>query len=679
MSSTLFLGALCLMGIIGICILLHLKQLKIEKNQSHQVSSFVIDGIRVFGLRSFSSLVQLLIYTTLVLRLFSSVFNQPFSWHHIASFFCGGLAMSLSLFIVAGLVPKLIPTLIDKSKGYLKDGLQCQLNSVFMLGFSIIAIILFIFFLLFHTVSFQSVIGYGFGIIFSSFFIRIGGGLFKASADIGKSTSKILHPSLPHDHDSNPGLLLDISGDYIGKICGFCSDIIGSFIMSIIAMLLFSEAFTQQQLGTTSFLSHLQSLPFYILAISIFGNILGFLLAKWRIHQHAFQNVLLESLYTTIIICGIGTYMVTQAIPNLTDTSIWTGIHTFKPFLAYIIGLVGAFFICFTSEVLTSYRYPTSKNLAQHAEFKSPITHILSLSMGLRNNGIFLMYLLLITGTSYIAAGLYGIALASMGMLCVTTNIISINSFGPLASSTYNIAKLSTTSTTVLNHTNKMRSIGQSTIAIGNGFSSAIAIMATLSLFLSLVCYSPHTFSDLMSINMLWLVGLIAGLILPLCASGFLLKTLTRAILFIVKDIKSQFEHIPFLKEGKAKPDIVHIADQTARKCMDGLIIPGILIAFIPITIGYLINLPMLIAIALGSFLCGAGLTFYWATSGDVINNAKHYIENGHCGGPESSSFSCIKDIDCIADAYKDVLSPSLNIMIKSIMILAVVMMLFLQ
>ncbi|RAP29000.1 hypothetical protein DID78_04145 [Candidatus Marinamargulisbacteria bacterium SCGC AG-343-D04] len=663
---------------IALLILFQVKKLSIEKNQSHQVSSFVIDGIKAYGLRSFSSIMQIILYTSLVLLIFSNILDKTFDWIQIGAFFLGGLSMSLSLFVIAGLVPHFIPKVIEKSKGYFNDSLTIQFNITTILGFLVISTVLLIGLILYHFYSYTPLIGYSLGIIFSSFFMRIGGGLFKASIDIGKNTSHALETSLPTD-ERNPSTLLDISGDYIGKICGFCSDILGSFFISFLSILIFSHAFELHHFLSDSLITSLKDLPFTIISISIVGSIIGFLFAKYRISTQSSQNVLLESLYTALIICGIGTYIITKPIPSELPPSIWTGFYTFKPFISYLTGLIGAAIICYTSEILTSYTHPFSKNIAQHSQFTAPITQIMSLGLGLQSNFIYLIYILGICGFSYLFAGLFGIALASLGMLSVSSTIIAIHSFSPLATSAHSIAEYSTTSKTILNHTHKLKSLGESTIAIGNGFSTLTALISSFSLFLAFVCLTNYSFSDLFSINMLWIAGLFSGVILPLITSGFLIKECTNTILFIVKETKRQFQEIPYLKEGKAKPDMINISDKTARFCMDGLIIPGILVALIPISIGYLINLPMLIAFSLGTLLIGSTLAFYWAITGDVISNAKHYIQRGHCGGINSKNYTAIQQSDNFANIYKDILSPTLGIIMKSTMVITITMLVFLN
>lgn len=663
-------------GLFGLFILIYISTQKTEKNLSHQVSSFVIDGIKAYALRAFSSIMQVILYLSLVFLILSFVFKTPFPWTQIGAFFAGGVAMSISLYVITIFVPRLIPNICEKSKGYLKDGLHFQFNISTMIGFTVSSIIMLTLCGILYWTSLTHAIGYGVGILFASFFTRIGGGVFKASIDIGKTIAEIRNPELPHDDNRNPAVLLNITGDYISKLCGFSSDIIGSYVLSFLSCLLLITGLESQLIIHADLIKPIQQLPYIILSLGFIGSFGGFIISHLRIKKYFYSNILLEALYAALIICTVGLFFFTKNFPILKSKTVWLGFSTFNPFIAYSCGIIGAFLICYLAEVLTSSLYKNAKNVAENAEYSGAFTQLLTMEKGLKSTGLFLSLLLLTGYVSYISAGLFGISLACLGILSVTPIIISINSFSPLSSSVYNIARLSTSSKTIVDHTKKMNIIGQSTIALGNGFSILTSILASFSLFFGFVCFTETSFQTLFSLNMLWLVGLISGLTLPLFAAGYLLSSVISIAKYIIKEVKRQFDQIPYLKEGKAKPDITKAADKTARISMDGLIYPGIIIALIPIILGYVLNVSMLIGLALGTLLTGITLLFYWSVSGDLPHNAKHYIEDGHCGGSQSLPHLAIKQADLVGDIYKDVLSPCLTIFIKSVMILAVIILL---
>tara|TARA_A100001015_G_C15041488_1_gene739978 strand:+ start:3107 stop:4957 length:1851 start_codon:yes stop_codon:yes gene_type:complete len=612
-SAEIYLMWFCIiLVIVNTFGLYKLLQTKLEKNLSHQSSSLIIDALKIYGLRSFSGIFQVLLYTSIVLLILSQLLGTEFLWNQIGAFFLGGISMSILLFILIGITPQLIPIIIQKAKGYLKDGLHMQFNITTMISFIIISIILINGILLLKFGNFKLLIGYALGIVYASFFIRIGGGIFSASSEIGYSISKIKNAPLPHNDQRNPGLFIEIASDYINKLCGFSADIIASFILSLLSCVLFAYAFEKHNFISIESVSIFKSLPWKILVISMAANILGIILTKLRISQNKSQNMLLESLYLVISICAISTFFLTQSLPSVQTNTIWLGKNSFYPFLAYLSGLLGAGFICFSSEILTSKKHRYAKNCASQQEFGSAIIHLYSFSLAFKSNLIYLLYIIVITGLSYLSAGLYGISLASIGMLCVITTIISINSFLPLSTSASKIAAITTSSTTIQTHTNKMKLIGESTLAIGNAYSTITTLISCFGLFFSFICFKNYSFNDVFFMDTLLIGGLILGIIIPLSATGYLLEICMNISKVITKEIKKQFEQIPYLIQGKAKPDIVKLSDTITRFSMDGLIIPGILTVLIPILIGYLIDVSILLWFALGSLLLSIALSFSW-------------------------------------------------------------------
>ncbi len=666
-----------ILGIIGIIQLIFTKKIKLKKNQSHKISALVSDGIKLYGLRAFSSILQILTYTSLIFYLLSIFLNKQFLWSQIGAFYLGGLSMSITLFILTGIIPAFIPKILEKSKGYFKDSFIIHFNTVSMLGFISISLVLIIGFSLLD-VSYKLLIGYGLGVIFSSLFTRIGGGLFKVSSHIGLGISKMRDPNLPHKDVRNTGYLVNIAADYAHKLSGFCSDIIGSFFLSILSMILFAFAFEKNTHLSTTILDQLKSLPLHIISISIIGSLIGYGFVHLRLKRNAYQNILLENLYVALIICSIGTYFIMKSLDPIDHLSVWTGLYTFKPYYAYLAGLIGVTLICYTSEVLTSSKYKTANLCAQESEFGSSMIHLFGISLGLKSNFLYLIYILLICIVSYISAGFYGISIATLAMLSVSSTIITINSFSPLAKSVNKIANLSSSSHTILNHSKKMNHLGSATIAIGNGYSAITSLLASCTVCLATIYLAGYSYDSLFSINTVWLLGIILGVMIPLISSGFLVSVVQKTSKYFVNEIKRQFNEIPFLSEGKANPDIIKCTDKAVCYSMDGLIIPSILIALIPILIGYLLNIATLLAFAIGALLSCFSLSFYWSIAGDVIGNARTQFNNGRYGGDNSPYYKEIDQSNQIGTLYKDLLGPSLSLFIKFITILTTIIIIFL-
>ena len=266
-----------------------------------------------------------------------------------------------------------------------------------------------------------------------------------------------------------------------------------------------------------------------------------------------------------------------------------------------------------------------------------------------------------------------------MGMLSLTCLIFIVKLFHPLARNAMKVATLSDYSHTAIQHLHRLNSIGTTTIALGNGFVSAAAILSTISLLFSLCLFGDLDLSYLLLIDAFLLVGILTGGTLPFIFSGFLLTGLRKAVLNSITEISRQFKEIPYLYEDKAKPDVIKASDKQACIAMDSLIIPGILMAAVPIIAGYGLGERFLFGIVLGTFLSGFNQGYFWSNLGDSLYQAKHVIEGGYYGGKESLLFSNIETAGNIGAFYKDLLGPSITILIKSVTIISMLVFLLLS
>ena len=221
--------------------------------------------------------------------------------------------------------------------------------------------------------------------------------------------------------------------------------------------------------------------------------------------------------------------------------------------------------------------------------------------------------------------------------------------------------------------------IGNSTAAIGNGFASAVAVISTFCLFFALAIITHLDLSYLLQLDIPLVVGIIIGISLPFVFSGFLLRSLTKMILSVIQEVSRQFREIPFLYEDKGRPDIIKASDYNSCLAMNALIWPGIMMVLTPILLGYFFGIKTLLGFAFGIFLSGFNKGFYWVNVGDVLHNAKHYIASGNYGGRQSPTFQNILMADNVGDAFKDVLGPGINILIKSVAIITILIIMLLS
>ena len=661
-------------------VILYKKITKPNTSSSNYVAKLIQDSLNIFSYRVTSSILQIILYTSLVLIILATIFSQHIPYTPILAFFIGGIIMIITFKIVTNIIPKIIPCVIKKSKTYFHDSLSIQYDFVTILGITMTSIVILGLISCYIGFGIQSTIGYALGILLASFFLRIGGSLYKTGSDLGTTLSKKINKDIPKDNSKNPGTILDLSGDCIGKLIGFSSDIIGSFILSFIACLFFADALESTQLINSNTAKKLIHLPFLIIATSYISTLVAYGVCKYRIKNNQYTNILLEGLYITLTLCTIGTYMIIELLDiKMSVASIWGGNDGFSPFFAYTTGIIGAVLISFTSELLTSNNYKTTKKHAGLAEFGNTITTLNAFSIGFISNGLYLIYILLIAIASFRFAGFYGIALASFGMLSNIVIITIVNSFNSFSSTTYQVALLSNTAETPKSNIAKCDNLGQTSVAIGSGFLTGSAIIASFALFFSIILTSQNKITNLFNINLEWLIGLIMGSIIPLIICGFLLHQLNKISINVIKEIRRQFNQIPYLKEGKANPDMEKASELHSTTSMDALILPGILMALIPICLGFIVNLKICVAYCLGTILTGLLCGFTWGNIGDISKSAKHYIKKGHYGGQHSPNYTNIENADLLGDAHKHLLSPSMNIIMKTIIIITATVMLFLN
>ncbi|MCP4049291.1 MAG: sodium/proton-translocating pyrophosphatase [bacterium] len=652
----------------------------LENSEVNELAEFVSEGIFTYSKRVLSSILQIVFYVTVVLLLFSFLFHKHFSWLQIAAFFIGCTVMASGAYISLSIAPRFVRHIIGSSQSSFSEGLQLLFTASTTIGFVVISFVILGLAASYYFLGIDSITGFGLGVGLASFFLRIGGGLYKAGADVGADIVSKVEEKVPDFDSRNPASIMDITGDFIGDITGFSADILGSFAFAIISCFLFSYSLMYSGYISKLMAFKLLQLPVYLVALSLVIKFVSFFYVRLRIKMKYVDNILLEGIYIAVILCAVSAFFVIKNMDiYIGSINFLGGERGVYPFPAYLAGLLGAVFIGFVAEYITSATFFPAKKIAEEAEYGPVITLFNGMALGLKSNGFFLLCISVITVISFYFAGFYGIAMAAMGMLSVTGQILAANIFGQLSADVFKISKLAKSDERIIKNTSKMESIGNTASAIGNGFATGVTVLSTFSLFFSLVIISGQDLSYLLMIDLKLVAGIIIGVSTPFVFSGFLLRGLSKIILTTIHEVGRQFREIPYLYEKKGRPDVIKATDHNSCIAMNVLIIPGIIMVFSPILIGYFFGSKMLLGFAFGAFLAGFNQGFYWSNLGDSLHNAKHYIENGHFGGRDSVTFQHILIADNVGDAYKDLLSPSINILIKSITIISILVILLLN
>lgn len=664
--------ALCCLG-IGILSAFQLSKNTEQNTPTKHLLNLINDSLMTFGKRLVISIIQVIIYITIALFTFSSLFKTYFSWKQISAFILGSVLMTLVGIISQQLVPRLTPYILSQSEPYIKPGLSSLYKVSATLSLIISSTLILGLITTQLTLGRFSIIGYGLGTIFSAFFLRIGGGLYKASTDISADICQQTKKNIPHMDQRNAATILDISGDFISEILGFSSDLLSSFILSIISCSLFGLALVQSTHHKAVNSSVILYFPLMIVSLSLLASLISHMYALNRLKKVS-KNFLIESVYIGVSISGLLTF----AFIYYLSTRFSQDINILSTFIPYLIGLISASVIGFTAEYLTASYFKPTKHIAYQSEYGTAIAVINGIANGFKGNSLFIIYMFITISCSLHFAGFYGVALASLGMLSMTSTLLTLNIFSPLASNLHKISKLVDRSPTLERNLNQMNQIGHTTAAIGNGFSTGAATLSTAGLFVALILVLKQQMSQPLTINIQFVSGLTFGLLIPFITYSTLLNGLTKGVTKLIQEVYRQFKQIPYLTEDKAKPDMIKASDLIARLSMQSLTVPGLMVGLVPIISGYLLGPSCLFGTVLSSSFICITHGYYWANTGDTLNNAKNLIKSGRFGGKESPNYSHISIADNIGDAFKDLLSPSTNIMLKCLSIISILLILFL-
>ena len=551
----------------------------------------------------------------------------------------------------------------------INPALRVAFNSGAVMGISVVGIgILGVTILWWIFKDPNIVAGFGFGASSIALFARVGGGIFTKAADVGADLVGKVEQGIPEDDPRNPATIADNVGDNVGDVAGMGADLFESYVGSLIAALALAAVgagfFGRADLSNSkeTFDSTLFVLPILIAAIGIFSSILGTFLV--RTGDQASMGRLLWALRAGIFSAG-GMVLLGSGL------AIFYLDMDFNLFWVILVGLVAGQVIGTATEYFTSYEYLPTKWLARQSLTGAGTVIIGGMGLGMLSTLVPVVAVVVAIWLANWLAGLYGIALAAVGMLSTLGITLATDAYGPVADNAGGIAVQANLDPEVRERTDALDSLGNTTAATGKGFAIGSAVLTALALMAA--------YSEVVGIKVFNLreptvmIGLLVGALLPFLFSALTLQAVGRAANRMVEEVRRQFREIPGIMDGTGKPEYGRAVDISTQGALREMVLPGLMAVVAPIVVGLILGPEALGGLLMGSIAAGFLLAVTMSNAGGAWDNAKKYIELGNLGGKGSEAHKAAVVGDTVGDPFKDTSGPSLNILLKLMSIVALV------
>jgi K(+)-stimulated pyrophosphate-energized sodium pump len=502
------------------------------------------------------------------------------------------------------------------------------------------------------------VTGFSLGASSIALFGRVGGGIYTKAADVGADLVGKVEAGIPEDDPRNPAVIADNVGDNVGDVAGMGADLFESYVGSIISAI---------TLGLIAFGDNGAIFPLMLAATGIVASIIGTFFVKGSEGSNPQKSLDMGTNVSAVIVV-VAAYFLSVSI-----------LGTAKPFAAIITGLIVGLIIAKITEYYTSTEYAPVKEIADQANTGAATTIISGLAVGMGSTAIPIVILaigILVAfyvsgGSTDTAMGLYGIALAAVGMLSTAGMTIAVDAYGPIADNAGGIAEMCELPPEVRKITDQLDAVGNTTAAIGKGFAISSAALTALALFASYTQVVGLTEINLIEPTVI--AGLFIGGMLPFLFSSITMKAVGKAAFAMIEEVRRQFREIPGIMEGTATPEYKKCVDISTTAALREMVIPGILAVIVPVIIGLLLGKEALGGLLAGALVTGVLMAIMMANAGGAWDNAKKYIEGGAHGGKGSDAHKAAVVGDTVGDPFKDTSGPSINILIKLMTIVSLV------